>query len=328
MARISSERISLFVLATGPRGACKTLLMSSKVCHRLIKQYYLRELKGVETGVWANYPVAFNFRSPLEGGKTVRLEARPLNMEAFYTFDDELTHGWVFIDEIDQWYDRQGWQSVTQKLMSSVLTQIRKRKLNLMATIQDPEWLNARGQFQMDLMVKCREAAFSRWGRRVGLDLGEASFVGWRDMSGVMTGYGYRETGRTYDQIFWGRRFWNTYDTDYEFNPLDTKVRYKLKMPTRVIEIGAGGFRRPDDADHADPLISARKDPDEVILAHVVEEYLADGVKRVSCRDLWKRAEESGLQTPRPKAGQVLAALGVVRSGSLHYNLEGVVVHA
>lgn len=68
-------------------------------------------------------------------------------MEALYTFDEELTHGWVFIDEIDQRYDRQGWQSVTQKLLSSVLTQIRKRKLNLMATIQDLDWLNKRGSF-------------------------------------------------------------------------------------------------------------------------------------------------------------------------------------
>lgn len=284
---INTDRLSLFTIATGPRGGGKTLLMTSKVCERLLKSYFLKQLKGMDSRVWSNFPVGFNFRSPLEEGKVVHLETLPLNMEAFYTFDDDLTNGWVYIDEIDQWYDRQEWMAVTQRLMNKVITQIRKKKLNLMATIQDISWLNSRGQFQIDIIIGCREAAFSPWGRKMGLDLGEASFVAFKDKSGIMTGYTFDESGRTFNKIFWGKRFWNFYDTDYQFNPLETATKYKLKVPTKVIEVGGQG--REDDVGNVGSLRSERKDEGFVLLADIVEELKDSGyesIRKAEFRDL------------------------------------------
>lgn len=311
---ISTDRISLFTIASGPRGSCKTLLMTAKVCERLLKSYFLKQTRGIENKIWSNYPVGFNFKSPLENGKRVHLQPLPLNMEAFYTFDDELAHGWVFIDEIDQWYDRQDWQAVTQKLMNKVMTQIRKKRLNVMASIQDINWLNARGQFQSDIIINCREAAFSPWGRRMGLDLGEASFLSFRDKSGVMTGYTYEETGKTYNHTFWGKRFWNYYDTDYQFNPLEAAIKYKLKVPTKVIEVGGGD--RLDDVDNVDPLRSGQKDCDFVLLADLVDEFKEQGCQGMRKPEFRRHALERGLLcTTMYSVEKRLAQLGVGIAG-------------
>lgn len=309
--RISSDRISLFTIATGPRGACKTLFLTGKQCERLLKSRYLKLLKGIDNRVWSNYPVGFNYKCPIEN-KVVHLESLPLNMETLYTWDDDLVQGWVFIDEIDQWYDRQEWNSVAQRLINKGMTQIRKKKLNIMASIQDMSWLNSRGQFQTDIIVNCRESAFSPWGRKMGLDLGMASFVSFRDNSGVMTGYKYEESHREYRQIYWGRKFWNYYDTDYQFDPLESMTKYKLKVPTKEIVVGG----RPDNADDVSPYQSEKKDKNFVLLSHLVEELKEEGRIEVPKSEFWKIAQERGFNGELWRGGMILRNLKVEKTGN------------
>lgn len=316
---INSDRVSLFTVATGPRGSGKTLLMTSIVCQRLLKAYFLNNLKGMNNKVYSNYPVKFLYRSPIEDNKVITLESLPLNMEAFYTFDDALNNSWVFIDEIDQWYDRQDWAAITQKLMNKAITQIRKKKMNMMATLQDLDWLNSRGQFQADIHVKCREAAFSPWGRRLGLDLGEASFTSWMDLSGVMTGYQYKETGRDFRNTFWGKRFWNYYNTNFQFNPLEQQTKYKLKRKEKIIDLTG---EMPDDTDteivRTIPagLTSSRKNRDEVLLAQIVDDIRNSDVKKMKSTEFWQRAKEKGVSgAPIVLGRYVTSVLGVGKNG-------------
>lgn len=313
---INTDRLSLFSVVTGPRGSCKTLFMTAKVCETLLRSYFLRMTKGVNKRVWTNYPVGFSIRSPFDG-KRVRLSPEPLNMEALYTFDDELVYGWVYIDEIDQWYDRQDWQAVTQKLMNKVMTQIRKKRLQLMATLQDISWLNPRGQFQTDINVKCREAAFTPWGRKLSLELGECSFLSFRDKSGVMTGYTYEETGRDYSKMFWGKRFWKYYDTDYQFNPLETATKYKLKAPTKILEIGG----RPDDADNIDPLRSEQKDANFVLISDIVEELRDLGYESLSKPEMRDYVATRGVDIGDRRLERYLRLAGIGTFGK--YTLKG-----
>jgi hypothetical protein len=97
---INPDRVSKFVAIHGPRGACKTLYLSSIGCYYLKRYYLLKLLTGEDRHVWSNYPIAFKYAAP--GMKPVELHSLPLNMEAFYTFDEELSGGWALIDEIDQ----------------------------------------------------------------------------------------------------------------------------------------------------------------------------------------------------------------------------------
>jgi len=317
---ISSDKLSLFTVATGPRGSGKSLLLTGIACDRLLRSFYSKQLKGTVKHVWTNLPVGFKHKSEIDG-KVHLLKSEPLNMEAMYTFDKGLESGWVFIDEIDQWYDRQDWQSVTQKLLNSVITQIRKRKLSLFATIQNFQWLNARAQFQTDILVGCREAAFSPWGRKMGMGLGEAGFLQWKDISGVMTGYQYEETKRYYATTFFGKRFWDCYDTEYQFDPTETKMRYSMKQTRKVIELGADGYRVQAIEEgnyHSEP-----KEKNQVLIADLVDELARQGTKDITRGDFWGMARKRGFDGSLSAAGVLMSSLGIGKTRGT-YSLEGV----
>ena len=237
MIKINPDRVSKFIIIDGPRGACKSLYMSALIAERLIHYYVLKLMTGEERHVWSNYAVAFWWNSPT--GEKVYLHTEPLNRDTLILFEKELAHGWVYIDEIDQWLDRQQWQAVTQKIIIKGMTQIRKRLISIAGTLQDATWLNGRADFQIDIQVSCRESAFTPWGRKQGTDLGEVAFLTFKDKSGIMTGYKYEESWKEYQLVFQGKRFWNIYDTDNEFDPLESITKYKIKAPVKEIVYGA-----------------------------------------------------------------------------------------
>ncbi len=303
---ISTDRIATFTLITGPRGSCKTLLATSFQVRLLLKAFYMREMQGRELNVWSNYPVGFYHKSEIDG-KTVYLQPRPLNMEAVYLMDSELFNGWLFIDEIDQWYDRQEWANTTQKLLNKGMTQIRKKKMSIVGTIQNMAWLNSRGQFQADIQITCREAAFSPFGRKMGLDLGECAFLSFRDLSGVMTGYRYEESWQTYNKMFWGRRFWNLYNTDYTFDPLSTQVKYRIKAPTKEIIIGG--------VDDIGPLKSQVKERELVLVSQLVEDLRRQGITTISKVTFRDMVTQQGAPISKYKIEKHLAELGASTGG-------------
>jgi len=302
---------SLFSVITGPRGSLKTLLLTMLACRNLLKAFYLRYY-GITKHVWANYPVAFYHRSILDD-KVYYLKPEPLNMESLYTFDEGLASGWVYIDEIDQWYDRQDWAAVTQKLTNAVITQIRKRELSLFATTQNFQWLNARAQFQTDTLINCREAAFTSWGRKMGLQMGRMSFLTLKDLSGVNTGYKYDENFRTYNtKLTHGERYWDKYDTNFQFDPMETKKKYSLKRESTTITLGAGGYK-VQTADQLEQMNSKPSNPDVALFSHVVQEFRDQGIARVKPNEIWFRAGELGWNGSVNTGGSILAKLGLAR---------------
>lgn len=316
MPRINSDRVSLFAVATGPRGSGKTTVLSGIVCERLLKAYLLKMLRGIDSSVWTNYPVGFNFYSPIEE-KIVHLQSTPLNMEAFYTFDDDMCNGWVFIDELDQWADRQEWQENTQKITNKILTQIRKKKLTFMASVQDLNWINPRTQYQMDITIGCREAAFSPYGSRMGLDLGEMSFTTWRNISGVGAYYTYAETGVEFKKTFHNKRFWNTFDTTYQFDPNVTKAKYIIKRPTKTLKMDENGKVVAISEDSNGEYKSEKKDHDLVLLADIMQELKEAGKKEVDRYDLRRLAKSRGIEhNSQYFIEKHMANLGTEKDGS------------
>lgn len=219
---MSSRWVSRVVAGTGPRGSGKTLWLTVVQVIALIKAYYLG------FNVWSNYPVGFWYRDPLTN-RRVYLCSEALNMSMLYTFSKGLAWGWVFIDEIDKWLDRQEWNAATAQIIVQVLTMIRKRQLSLGMTIQDLNWLNARGQFQTDVEINNRDAAFSPWGKSVGLQHGEVVNQLYKDLNGTYTGYTYDETGKIYHADMRAKWAWPLYDTDNEYNPMAEKVQLNRK---------------------------------------------------------------------------------------------------
>jgi hypothetical protein len=311
---ISTDRLATFTLVTGPRGACKTLLATSFQVRVLLKAYYLKQLYGKELKVWSNYPVGFWHKSVIDGSN-VYLQPSPLNMEALYTMDDDFCNGFSFIDEIDQWYDRQEWAETTQKLMNKAMTQIRKKKMSIIGTIQNMAWLNSRGQFQADIQITCREAAFSPFGRKMGLDLGECSFLNFRDLSGIMTGYRYDESWQTFNKLFWGKRFWNLYDTNFAYNPITTKIKYKLKLPTKVIEVGQ------DTTDSIGELKSTKYGREFVFISQLVDDLRDQGIQAMKKAQFRDMVAQQGGPVSKYVIEKQLAALACGTSGK-EYTFE------
>ncbi len=313
---ILPRKPSLFTVITGPRGSLKTLLLTVLICKALLKCFYLRYY-GVIRHVWSNYPVGFFHRSVLDG-KVYYLTPEPLNMESLYTFDSGLAKGRVFIDEIDQWYDRQDWAAVTQKLTNAVMTQIRKKELSLDASTQNFQWLNARAQFQTDTLINCREAAFTAWGRKNGVQMGHMSFLTFKDLSGVNTGFRYDENFRTYSaRLTNGQKYWDKYDTNYQFDPTETKTRYKLKSEVKTITVGANGYevQNKDNLD-GDLHSEFRQKPEIALFSHVLDQLRNEGKTRVRGADIFSRASELGYEGSPQRGGAILSKLGVARNSS------------
>jgi len=299
---------SLFNVITGPRGSMKTLLLTLLACRNLLKCFYL-QYYGKYKHVWSNYPIGFRHQSVIDG-KWYYLHSEPLNMESFYTFDAGLAAGSVYIDEIDQWYDRQDWAAITQKLTNAVITQIRKRELSLSATTQNFQWLNARAQFQTDTLINCREAAFTPWGRKMGLQMGKVSFLTLKDLSGVNTGYQYAENFRTYStKLLNGERYWDKYDTNFQFDPTETKKKFSLKRDSTIITLGEGGYKIQRD-DGSEQMSSKQSDPAFAIFSHVMDECKEQGLDRVPISEVWSKAHEIGWDGEPWAGGAILRKLG------------------
>lgn len=310
---MNTDKLSLFSIATGPRGSDKTLYATSVACERLVKSFCAQtwpdKVPSYLGGpVYSNYPVGFKFY--LGNRRTVYLETLPLNMEAMITFDEELRHSWVFIDEIDIWADRQDWQSVTSRLLAKVFQQIRKKKMSLFATIQDLNWLNKRLQFQADIIIKCREAAFTPWGRANGLEMGEIGFLNFMDKSGVLTGYTFDETGKIFQRVFKGKKYWNCYNTEYEFDVLASSVQYKLKKTVKEIDLTGNG-----DGEYPE-MKSERKEHDMVLLADLAAELTERNHGEITKPDFRRMAMDRGLKsTTMYSIEKYLSQIGVKVSG-------------
>jgi hypothetical protein len=316
------KKPSLFNVITGPRGSLKTLLLTALACRALVKCFYMRRF-GIVRHVWTNYPIGFYHTSMLDG-KVYYLKPEPLNMEALYTFDEGLASGRVFIDEIDQWYDRQDWAAVTQKLTNAVITQIRKRELSLDATTQNFQWLNARAQFQTDTLINCREAAFTSWGRKVGVRMGEISFMTLKDLSGVNTGYRYDENFRIYStKLVGGSRYWDCYDTNYQFDPNETKARYKIKTEAKTITLGEGGYKVQQE--EGEEMRSRYQNPERALFSHVITELKDKGFNEVPLAWVLSRAYNLGYEGNNRHAGEVISSLGFARNNSTRlYDISSV----
>ena len=321
---MNTDKLALFTIVTGPRGSDKTLYATSLACDRLLKSYIAktwpkRAPKWLGGPVYSNYPVGFTYDFGPDIGP-VYLETQPLNIDALITFDNTLDHSWVFIDEIDIWADRQDWQNTVSKLLTKVFQQIRKKKMSLVATIQDLSWLNKRLQFQADIIVKCREAAFTPWGRERRLETGEIGFLSFMDKSGVLTGYTYEETGRVYNQIFQGKRFWHCFNTDYQFDVLSHSVKYKMKKMVKEIDLSGG-----EDGQKVE-MQGAKVERDTSLLADLIEELKNNDRLEIDKKEYFEMAASRGYKGNKVVMGKILTELGTRRVGNAKckYNFEGV----
>ncbi len=314
---VPARDLSLVIIIVGPRGGNKTLLMTGLEIEAMARAWAVkraRELSGEENlyprkkvNIWSSYPVLALWRPPGQK-KPINLSATPLEMEKVLTWNEEIRDGWLFWDEIDQDADRQDWMAQAPKLIVKGIKLMRHRRITLVAALQFLDELNIRLYKQADIIIQCRDKAFTSWGREKGLEPGEVANTTWIDKSGMMTGYTFDETKQFYNLQFFGQRYWDSYLTEHEFDIL--KPKYKVEQEVRKIMT----------REHAEQM-----QVDNLAIYNALQYYTYEMPgKRVPSVDLIEKAREFGCTLHSSNIGKKLTELGIKRAerrGLIKYDL-------
>jgi hypothetical protein len=283
---MNSGDLSLFNVIVGVRGSGKTLLetyLQECALKRAAAIRLLRQIKHNpkyfpkrKTEVFSNYPLNYF------------LKPKPLEMEKLIVQAPEFANCEVFVDEIGGEADRQDWNNPKSKFLNFCIQVMRHRNITFTSTIQSFDWLNARMQWQTDVIVKCRDLAFTPWGRSCNLNQGEVISTVWIDKSGVLTGYSYDETHRVYSLKFFGKRVWGHYDTQHEVDIMGMNTKYEVER--EVKRIGRDGL-----------VINEQRIATDTALAQNIIHDTIDYFKhnqpgdRVSSAVFWEQCKERGM---------------------------------
>jgi len=241
---VLTEDISLVIIVTGPRGSGKTLVLTHYCIEYMAHAWALnawKTLKGDDrlfphkkSKVWSNYPVSALWKPP-GPGRAVLLSTLPLDIEELMTWPEKFRDGYIVIDEIDQYADRQDWMALLPRLLVKGIKLMRHRNLTLLGSLQFDDELNSRLHKQADVLIQCKDKAFSSWGRDLGLQTGEIANTIYLDKSGSRTGESFADSHQPYPLQFFGKRYWGNYSTMHEFNVMDSMKKYIAKREVREI---------------------------------------------------------------------------------------------
>lgn len=209
---------SIVVGITGPRGGGKTLLLTYFGAKQLVDG----------SPVWSNYQVKFSHNRK-------RYKAEPLNIDALYTFSPEYRDGFILIDEMQYLADALRSSSNANKLMDSFIMQLRKRRLNFLYTAKFMEWVDRRIRYETDVEINCMDASFTPKGRERGMEKGTTFYLTFKDLSGLMTGVSFYQSGISYPQTFSGKAIHNKYDSNEIIDVIDAMRSIDNKLAKRVL---------------------------------------------------------------------------------------------
>jgi len=316
--------LSLIVIVVGVRGSGKTLLMThfgletlrdAWIVKRAREFYGYKKYPRRKVNAWSNYP----YKALWKPGN-VLLQPETLDIDKLITWRPEFHDGVIFFDEIDQVADRQDWQGTLSKLLNAGVQVLRHRNLSMIVSVQSLNWLNARLQWQADIIVKCRDLAFTPWGRDKHLQPGEVMQTTWIDKSGILTGSSYEESFKTYPMQFFGKRYWNAYSTQHEFDIMEYKTKYRLKANVREI------------SQFNDAEIEAQLQEQDTMLNNVVYstlmQFVYNGQDKLPLSEIQKQVKSVGINIKRAQLIDHLEEMHnvthYVKNGYPWLNLENI----
>lgn len=221
----------------------------------------------------------------------------------------------IAIDELQNWADRQNWQSVKSRLFNYILMQRRHQHYHIAGTIQDRGWLNRRTDYQIDFEVICQSMhKFARQDHIADWEKipGQYIKVRVRDLSGLIRPYTYYEDH--YEKSVRIGPMWPFFDTYSTYQNQDVfepfrkmsikskKEEYDLDGDNQNTELGEVNVRNGYDPHFA-----------ENVCIHVMNACLNAGYNAISCNDFREMCHEQGLQTDPARIGRILAPYKVVR---------------
>jgi hypothetical protein len=305
---------NLVAYAHGPRGGTKTLTMS----------YWLAKEMRIEKPTWTNYPISFYVQekdnltgnesdqykhvSPCHwlntDGSLSYYESMPLDLDKFYTFDRLIRNGAVGIDELQYFVEARTSGKYQNRVASYQIMQIRKTANSFFYTVQNPTWVDKRFGWSTDYECKCTDVANQAYDRRsLGRELQEGEISRWliHDLSGVITGEQYKDTGKDLGPYqFEGYDFWDIYPTHFIIDP-------EAAMSS-ADNINPAARKKKEQSDRAAGFVAA--------LEQVISEDMELGRDKIATKEFWERIEAQGIDIPHNIAGEILRSMGIVHTNS------------
>lgn len=159
--------------------------------------------------VWSNMAIEFNL---VKNGEIVNIKSQPLNRLSLVDLDEVFRNGLIYLDEINLLMEARRAMSEENLMVSYILQQLRKRRLNLMWSAQSEMHCDDRLRFQTDIFVICQDVSINK--PKCGI--GELSLWKCHDYSGIVKGKvpNKSEAAIFYEGIQWNKPWWNTFDTE------------------------------------------------------------------------------------------------------------------
>jgi len=168
------------------------------------------------------------------GDYVVGYASQELDKAALLSFDIE-SNCCVVIDEVNIEFS-EARRSMTNRnlIFNKILQQLRKRKLNVVYTVQHEMWIDNRLRGQTDVFIKCRDKCLQDGGWFLPYDYGEQ--INWcvYDMRGIYGHGSYDDTQiPLLDGVtFFGKKWWHSFNTDQLQG--DEEVYGQQRPPTDI----------------------------------------------------------------------------------------------
>jgi len=280
----------------GPRGATKTVTQAFLTAKKM----------RMGQPAWTNYPISFFVVEPTcwdicdmhycfkcRSGHKTYYESIPLNMDKLYTFNSEITKGVVGMTELQYYAEARTSGRAQNRFLSYQIMQIRKSALSFYYDVQDDHWVDKRFGWSDDCKIFCADLAKMNYDEAaVGHELQEGELSHWRikDMSGVLTGRRFEDTGIEYGPFqFFSYLFWSIYPTLWKIDVYE--AIYSLKQESRKAD--------------KDALLGKA-------IELAVNSFVEENKTKVEAGELWARATTlGGITVPPTSGGRVLHSYGI-----------------
>jgi hypothetical protein len=298
---LESKVIEKVVCMAGPRGAGKSLLLAYLIILDLLADLrtfvnmpvggkflipvtpHIIELPHEDYSVGPPRPVDGQppeYKAPPGWEVQERYSEELTGLALFNFIDVKLHRASIGIDEL-QWFggDARTSMSVKNKLLNTLGLQVRKKQASIYYTVQNFQWVDQRWRFQTDILVMCRDLAFTPWGLEEEVERGVQFSYNFFDLTGMVTGMSAWSTHQPYKSItFYGKPMWAYFKSD-EAKDLD-EIFSKItidgeahKLPRKhEVDSELSLVNEVDTADPAQPLF-----PTENYVDQVIDEYRSQG---------------------------------------------------
>jgi len=186
--------------------------------------------------VWSNMRIVWGLRL---GDYIIGYSTKELDKAELLKL--QVGSGMLFVDEVNLEFSEARRAMTNRNLtFNKLLQQLRKKTLNLIYTVQHEMWVDDRLRFQTDVFIRCQDILLKPGGLSLPYEFG--TYCDWTifDMSGYLGSGSYYDTGKPHStKRFYGRRWWNTFDT-LEVQGEDEETYGKSK------QMGSPQFTKPD----------------------------------------------------------------------------------